>query len=116
MNYYNPYFYALPSATAATPRLGLFKRLFGGTGLTFGGIVDGTQKVLNIANQAIPLVKQVKPIVGNAKTMFKVMSEFKRVQPVKKENNNKNLNSSNVINNENTNIDTIQNSGPTFFQ
>ena len=32
----------------------------------------------NVANQAIPLVKQVKPVIGNAKTMFKIMNEFKK--------------------------------------
>lgn len=113
MNYYNPYFYSIPSTTTV-PRLGLFRRLLGGTGITFGGIVDGTQKFLNIANQAIPLVRQVKPIVGNAKTMFKVMNEFKKTQPVKKENINNEIKSNSVINNENSNNN--QNSGPTFFQ
>lgn len=113
MNYYNPYFYTMPSATAV-PRLGLFRRLLGGTGITFGGIIDGTQKFLNIANQAIPLVRQVKPIVGNAKTMFKVMNEFKRTQPVKKINNE--ITSNNVTSNENTNANISQSSGPTFFQ
>lgn len=115
MNYYNPYFYTMPSATTV-PRLGLFRRLLGGTGITFGGIVDGTQKFLNIANQAIPLVRQVKPIVGNAKTMFKVMNEFKRTQPVKKESENYEIKSNNVINNESTTTNVSQNNGPTFFQ
>lgn len=120
MNYYNPYFYTMPTATVA-PRVGLFSRLFGSTGITFGGIVNGTQKFLNIANQAIPLVKQVKPIVGNAKTMFKVMNEFKRVQPTKKENKNSEIKSNNIVNKNddngvNDNINIIQSNGPTFFQ
>lgn len=77
MNYYNPYFYSMP-ITNTVPKVGLFSKLFGSTGITFKGILSGTQSALNFANQAIPLVKQVKPMIGNAKTMFKVMSEFKK--------------------------------------
>ena len=77
MNYYNPYFYSIPNMAATTSRVGLFSRLFGGNGITLSGILNGTGRVLNFANQAIPLVKQVRPMIGNAKTMFKVMNEFK---------------------------------------
>ena len=33
--------------------------------LNFNNILDGTQKTLNIVNQAIPLIYQVKPLIGN---------------------------------------------------
>ena len=79
MNFYNPYFYQVPT-NFVTPRVGLFSRLFGGSGITLSGILNGTQRALNFANQAIPLVKQVKPMIGNAKTMFKVMNEFKKTE------------------------------------
>ena len=36
-------------------------------------ILTNTQKTLNIVNQAIPLVYQVRPIIDNAKTVFKIM-------------------------------------------
>ncbi len=123
MNYYNPYFYTVPIATQA-PRVGLFSRLFGGSGITLSGILNGTQRALNFANQAIPLVKQVKPMIGNAKTMFKVMNEFKRVEKPK---NDKKTNISNNNINNNVNIDSntsngvidnnnyITDNGPTFF-
>ena len=84
MNSYNPYFYSMPTAMS-TPKVGLFSRLLGGNGITLGGILNGTQRALNFANQAIPLVKQVRPMIGNAKTMFKVMNEFKRVEKPKSE-------------------------------
>ena len=77
MNFGNPYYYTFP--TTMTPqKIGLFSRLFGNAGTSIGSFIDGTQKVLNIANQTIPLVKQIKPVVGNAKTMFKVLNEFKK--------------------------------------
>ena len=40
--------------------------------------LDGTQKTLNIVNQAIPIIYQVKPLIGNAKTLLnltKLMNE-----------------------------------------
>lgn len=120
MNYYNPYFYNIPNSV--TPKIGLFGRLFGRSGVTLGGILNGTQRALNFANQAIPLVKQVKPMLGNAKTMFKVMNEFKRVEkPKTSAINNKiatNIKETNTVedtnkNTENNYINT--NDGPTFF-
>ena len=119
MNYYNPYFYTIPT-TLTTPRVGLFSRLFGGSGITFGGILNGAQRALNFANQAIPLVKQVRPMIGNAKTMFKVMNEFKRSEKQedsktnKKTENNKsvkNYNDTNELKEENYVVED----GPTFF-
>ena len=108
MNYYNPYFYSFP--TTSVPKVGLLSRLFG-TNITFSGILNGTQRALNFANQAIPLVKEVKPMIGNARTMFKVMNEFKRVEkPVKKNNNVLNSQKENEKKKEITN-----NEGPNFF-
>lgn len=105
MNYYNPYFYAYPYMSTA-PKLGLFSRLFGGN-LSFGNILSGTQKTLNIVNQAIPIVKQAGPVLNNAKTMFKVMNEFKKTETptiVKNENTN-----------QNNEINVSSENSPTFF-
>ena len=77
MNFSNPYYYTFPT-TLTQPKIGLLERLFGSTGVSIGNFLNGTQKVLNIAKQTIPLVKQVKPMIGNAKTMLKVMNEFKK--------------------------------------
>ena len=125
MNYYNPYFYTIPTNIATTaPRVGLFSRLFGGSGITLGGILNGTQRALNFANQAIPLVKQVRPMIENAKTMFKVMNEFKKTEKPNKTNNSKNSSSnmsSNINNNISNNIDSNNDNlikddnGITFF-
>lgn len=41
-------------------------------GINWSGILDGTQKTLGVINQAIPIIYQVKPIISNAKTMFKI--------------------------------------------
>lgn len=84
MNYYNPYYFTYPFIQSA-PKVGLFSRIFGGINLN--SILNGTQRTLNIINQGIPLIKQVKPVISNAKTMFRVMNEFKKAEtPIDKNN------------------------------
>lgn len=82
MNYYMPYFNMYPSMSipgaASSASRGLFARLFG-RGLNWGNILNTAQKTLGLVNQAIPVIKQVTPVMKNAKTIFKVMNEFKRV-------------------------------------
>ena len=53
--------------------------------IKWGTILDGTSKTLNVINQAIPVVYQVKPIIDNAKTMFKVASIINEPTEEKKE-------------------------------
>ena len=103
MNYYYPYFTMNPYNMTQPS---LFSKLLGGIkGIKFSSILSGTQKTLNVINQTIPLVKQVSPVMTNAKTRFKVMNEFKRVNtPLKKEVSPTTKNT--VINHK----------GPTFFQ
>ena len=81
----NPYLYQ------SAYRPGLLSRLFGGgaasaagasanavrSGINWSSILTNTQKSLGIINQAIPLVYQVKPIINNAKTMFKIAGAMK---------------------------------------
>lgn len=114
MNYYNPYFNMYPYMTNTITKPSLIGRLTGGLkSINFSSILSGTQKTLNIVNQTIPLVKQTTPIIKNAKTMFKVMNEFKRVDTPKKKNA-----INNVADSKNDNNDIIKNDineGPTFF-
>lgn len=105
MNYYNPYFIPYTSVPTST---GLFSRLLGGNKLTLSSILSGTGKVVNFANQAIPLVKQINPVIKNAKTMFKVMNEFKKVETPNKVQNSTEEKKEEVISTSNT-------GGPTFF-
>ncbi len=76
MNYYSPYFSYAPY-TAAPASKGILSSIFGGVkSFNWSGLLSNVQKTLGIVNQAIPMVKQVSPIVNNAKTMFKIMNEF----------------------------------------
>ncbi len=114
MNYYNPYFSIYP-ASAATSSPGLFGRLFGGGGIKWGSLLSGTQKVLGVANQAIPVIRQITPVMKNAKTMFRVMNEFKKVDtPTETTSNNTNSvhpETSETV----SNVSTQTTEGPTFF-
>lgn len=118
MNFYNPYYYMMPTATS-----GLGRGLLGGAargGINWSSILNGAQRTLGLVNQAIPLVKQAAPMVRNAKTMFKVMNEFKKV-----ETPNTNVSNSNTSNNVNNasetnisngeNVQMVSDGGPTFF-
>ena len=89
------------------------------TGLNLSKIVGGISKTLNVANQIIPLYMQARPIINNARGVFKIAKEFLNtpkqegstskstvketsprveVQPQKKES-----------------ISTFQSNGPVFF-
>ena len=44
---------------------------------SWNGFLTSTGKTLNVINQAIPIFYQVRPIVRNAKTMFRVLGAVK---------------------------------------
>lgn len=120
MNYYNPYFFNNPYSNMTTSNLaqpGLFRSLFrrGTTNFSFSNLLNGAQKTLNVANQGINLVRQVHPIINNAKTMFKVMNEFKKVDTPQKSNPQP-VTQTNETPNKTDNFSTNSSSGPTFFQ
>ena len=51
--------------------------------IKWGGILDGTQKTLGVINQAIPIVYQVKPMVNNMRSVFKIANMINEPTPVK---------------------------------
>lgn len=55
--------------------------------INFSKILDGTQKALNIINQTIPIIYQIKPLYENTKTALKVMNAIKKddSEEIKKE-------------------------------
>jgi len=117
MNYYMPYFNMYPnmiSSVAPGASRGIFSRLFSG-GINWSSIINTAQKALGLANQAIPVIKQVSPVMKNAKTIFKVMNEFKRADtPIQDEASD----NSTIINptNKTTKQSNLNFDGaPTFF-
>lgn len=51
--------------------------------LNINNILDGTQKTLNIVNQAIPIFYQIKPLIANTKTLLNLTKIIN--EPEKKE-------------------------------
>ena len=116
MNYYNSYFPTFPynytpitTIASTNTSKSLLSSLFGGG--KFSTFLNGTKKTLNLVNQANPLVKHMWPVVKNAKTMFKVMNEFKKVDiPI--QNDTQILENKEEIIQEKT---IAPSNGPTFF-
>ena len=93
---------------------------------SFSSLLNGASKTLNVVNQAIPIFYQVKPIINNAKTMFRIVGAVKddSTPTTKNTNNYQSMKqtSSNKINNMNNNITfqdtdykTFNEENPTFF-
>lgn len=102
MNYYNPYYFENPFAFG---RVG--NGLFSIGSFSFSSLLDGAQKTLGVFNQALPLIKEAAPLMRNAKTMFRVMNEFKKID---------NSTTEGVTNNSKFSYKPSSNyGGPTFF-
>ena len=110
MNFY-PYYNFPYNSFAQVPKVGGLKSLFGG--IKWSSILSGTQKTLNVVNQAIPIIKQAGPVINNAKTMFRVMNEFKKVDIPQTNTMQTNI----IDKKKEIPLETSStNNGPTFFQ
>ncbi len=83
-------------------------------GLTFGKIIGGISKTLNIVNQAIPLYKQVRPLINNASSILSIFKEFNKPDTVTN-SKEKSIAISNTLPLK-TKITSISTNNPTFFQ
>lgn len=79
-------------------------------GFNWSGLLNNTQKTLGIINQVIPIVYQVKPLVSNARTLFKIAGAVNGND----DNSQNNVKEEQVINNYSTPIEKDSNS-PVFF-
>ena len=88
--------------------------MFGNTptnGLTIGRIISGISKSLNVVNQLIPLYREVKPVIGNAKTILGTIKELGTSSKEKKSFINKpKIKEKDISLSEN-----ISNNNPVFF-
>ena len=81
-------------------------------GLTFGKVLNGISRGLTIANQAIPIYEQVKPMISNAKKLMSIVKEFKNTPSEKKDNKPLVKEESN----KKTTISVVPTNNPVFFQ
>ena len=78
--------------------------------INWAGLLSNTQKTLNIVNQ-------VKPMINNAKTMFKIASELTKSNTNENSNVQNNVNESNSTQNNSYSVNdsSSNNDGPSFF-
>lgn len=109
--YDNPNSFAYLNYGGLTKKSGLFSKL---RGVKWGDFLNNTSKTLNVINQAIPIVYQVKPLITNAKTMFKIANIIKSddKQPYI---NNYNKPSSQNIEKKEEKQNNFSSNQPTFF-
>ena len=67
----------------------------------WSNFLTNANKTLGVVNETIPLIHQIGPVVRNAKTMFKVFREFKKMDKEKESNNRPSTTSANTTSNPN---------------
>ena len=84
-----------------------------GTGLSFTKVLSGLSKTLNVANQVIPIYREAKPMIHNAKTIFSALKD------IGKSTTNSTTTNTNIKNQEEIKKDTtpkvVSNNAPRFF-
>ncbi len=76
------------------------------TNLNFTKVISGISKTLNVANQVIPLYKEARPMINNAKTILNTLKDFSKTRS----------NSfTNTIKNDITKTKVISSNNPKFF-
>ena len=90
-------------------------------GFSFSNLLNGASKTLGVVRDAIPVVKEIGPMMNNMKSMLKIASVFKDETDTKekKEETSSNINNNdqnNVTNKEKTDYSYNQsNNSPNFF-
>lgn len=107
-NFYNYY----PPIARNIPRNGIFKNFFGG--VNFNELLNQTSKTLNVINQAIPIIYQIRPLINNTKTIFKIANIIKDDGPSNSKYDNTNINSNKINETKKEELSSSINE-PTFF-
>ena len=90
---------------------GLFRGI---KNINWQGLLNNASRTLGVVREAIPVVKEVGPMINNMRSMIKIASVFKDETDTKK--NNVSDNSSTDIKNSNAESTTTNNQGsPNFF-
>ena len=83
--------------------------------INFGGILNNVSRTLGVVKDAIPIVKEVRPMIGNMRSIVKIASAFKDETDINiKKENVQNTSSSNSTNISSTNT-SYNNNEPNFF-
>lgn len=113
---------SLDSGLRSLLGLGGARNLAGGfsRGINWSSLLNNTSKTLGVVREAIPIVKEVGPMMNNMKSMLKVASVFKDATDVNSENTS-NDRSNNIksttdnFNNQSSTKTNITQNEPNFF-
>lgn len=105
---------SLLGARSAAPAVSALGGATKASTFTFSGLLNGASKTLGVINQAIPVFYQVKPIINNAKTMYRVAKEINSNDRKSTSTNSSNNNSNNNTKTNNVSNNTDVNK-PNFF-
>ena len=70
-------------------------------GLTFSKVLNGISKSLSIANQVIPLYQQTKPMINNARSIYKTVKSLNGKKSINKPKNNNVIIENKISDNDN---------------
>lgn len=80
------------------------------SGITLAKVLSGLSKTINIAKEVIPLYESVKPMIGSAKNLPKILNSLNRGSNASE--STKEVNSSTIK----TTIESSLINNPTFFK
>lgn len=103
--------------------LGNARNFAGGVsrGINWSSLLNNTSKTLSVVREAIPIVKEVGPMMNNMKSMLKVASVFKDATDVNNEHKSNNNINNNIksttdnFNNQSSTENNIMQNEPNFF-
>jgi len=95
----------------------MFGPRVGTSTFSFGKILGGISKTLGVVNQVIPIYKEAKPMIQNAKTAFNILKEFGTSTTTRiKTNTEKNMKPIKEKINTIKSVNLSNSNAPTFFQ
>ena len=80
--------------------------------LSLSKILSSISKGLGIVNQAIPIYKEIKPMISNARKVIDIAKEFNKTNNLKTID----VSEKKEVVKKNITTSTINNSNPVFFQ
>lgn len=107
-SYQNPAHYSY--LRGAQPKVSFFSKFK--NGINWSSLLNNTSKTLNLINQAIPVYYQIRPLIKNCSTLFKIADIIKTDEKEEVRNDNKHQNTNLEKQKEDSNISS---SGLTFF-
>ncbi len=84
-------------------------------GINWSSLLNNTSKTLGVIKEAIPVVKEVQPMLHNMRSIVKIASAFKDETDTTPSSNKQNTEKNTASNGNTTNDNKSYNNEPNFF-